>query len=425
MKQAIQRAYRNHEETIKNFFWRALQIFGKYGFAFINFIVFVKILTPYDFGLYGYMMASISLLAMFADFGISGSAAKYIAEYNATNKRKVKKILYTSGIIILGLGIVISILTVAFGRQFLEEQYRYIIYILPILILAPLVGLYSGIYMGLKRFRELAIAALVSGTLSVGFTYVLIKGYGLIGALIAQDIFYLILLLMLAFGYRGFDLKFDRALGKQITKYAVIIGITTLSFYLYSRADVIILGKFGYIQEIGYYNILNKIFEMIVLPFTIYGQVSGPTMAGIYARKAYDRVRQDFTKHVIWLLLLGLVIAIAGYFIIPIIISLFFKEYFVAETLAMFRLLIFLVPIRIVAAYANAGHTGPTGNAHFSLYPMIIAGVANVILDIYFIGLYGFIGVVYSTLGCYTFAIGSFTYMYYRKLNKLTAAGAS
>jgi Na+-driven multidrug efflux pump len=86
----------------------------------------------------------------------------------------------------------------------------------------------------------------------------------------------------------------------------------------------------------------------------------------------------------------------------------------------MFYLLVWLVPFRIIAAYVSSAHTVPTGNAHFSLWTMVIAGVSNVILDLLFIPKFGFIGVVYSTLICYTFAIVSFVVLYYFKLNKLT-----
>jgi hypothetical protein len=84
--------------------------------------------TPYQilklpdsfFGIYNYALAIIFFLIMFGDFGISTATSKYVAEYNATNKNKLKAVLFNSGIIILGLTIIITILTLIIGPSYLK-----------------------------------------------------------------------------------------------------------------------------------------------------------------------------------------------------------------------------------------------------------------------------------------------------------------
>lgn len=420
MQKFIKKNYKKHKEKIHNFFWRAAQIFGKQGFSFLSFIIFISFLTPYDYGVYGYIMSSIFFLTIFADFGISGAVAKYVAEYNETNKKKLKLLFFNSAVLVFIVTVFLSLITIFFGKNFFGENYIYVIYTLPILFFAPLVGVYSGIYTGLKKFKSLAIKSLSCGAIALIINYVIVKQYGLLGALIGQNIFYLILLIVLAFGYKDFTWKYDKKSTIPVIKYAAIIGVTTLSYYFYSRADIVILGKFGYITEIAYYNVVNKVFELAILPFAIYAQISGPSMTALYVKKKYLDVKKDFTKHVIILFIFGVLIAAAAYFIVPIIIKMFFQKYFNDATLYIFSLLIFILPLRIIASYVGGAHTGPTGNAHFSLWPMIIAGIANVLLDILFISKFGFIGVVYSTLICYSFAIITFSFFYYRKLRRLT-----
>src|SRR3989338_8028547 len=112
----IKRLYNNHKETVQNFIWRAIQIFGKQGITFLIFILSAKLLIPYEFGVYNYALAIIFFLIMFGDFGISTATAKYVAEYNITNKEKLKSVLFNSGIMILGLTILITILALIFGE---------------------------------------------------------------------------------------------------------------------------------------------------------------------------------------------------------------------------------------------------------------------------------------------------------------------
>src|SRR3989338_7409042 len=184
--------YTQHKETIHNFIWRAIQILGKSMATFLIFILSAKLLTPYDFGIYNYVLAIVFFLIIFGDFGISTATSKYVAEYNVTDKKKLKLVLFNSGIIILGLTILITIITLIIGPWYLKEKYIYILWLLPLVFLAPMTYLYDGIYRGLKQFKKLAIISVIIGLISIPFVYILIKQYGLIGALISQNIFYLI-----------------------------------------------------------------------------------------------------------------------------------------------------------------------------------------------------------------------------------------
>ena len=94
-------------------------------------------------------------------------------------------------------------------------------------------------------------------------------------------------------------------------------------------------------------------------------------------------------------------------------------------TVLMFNLLLFTLPLKLVSAVVNHGHTIPTGTAHFSMWTMIPAGIANVLLDFILIAKFGFLGVIYATLICYTFANISFMCLYYLKINRLVVNAKS
>ncbi len=420
MKKILLKKYNKHKETIHNFLWRSLQIFGKTGITFLIFILCAKLLTPYDFGVYNYILAIIFFLILFGDFGISSATSKYVAEYNAIDKEKIKLVLFNSLLIIIILGFIISIITLIFGKYFLNEKYIYILYSLPIIFLAPISSLYDGIYRGLKRFKELALISSLIGLFSIIFVYILVNKYGLIGALISQSLFYLILVLVLSINYGKIYFKFDKDILKKISNYSLILGFTTLSYFFYTKADIIILGQFGFIEEIGYYEIVNKIFDIIKLPILILSTIMAPSITIYYSKKEYLIVKKKFLKYILIAFLFGVILSILLYFIIPILIKLFLNKYYISEILLIFNLLLIILPIRIMATITITAHTIATGNGHFSLWTMIPAGFLNIILDIIFILKFGFIGVVYSTLICFTFAILSFLFLYYHKLNKLT-----
>ncbi len=419
MKTLIKNNYVNHKETIHNFTWRALQTFGKQGVIFLIFILCAKLLTPYDFGIYNYILAIIYLLIIFSDFGISTATSKYVAEYNATDKNKLKLILFNSLIIILGLGTIVTLLTIVFGSYFLNEKYVYVLYVLPMLFLAPISSLYDGIFRGLKRFRELAIISLSVGFVSIIFVYLLVKNYGLIGALISQSLFYLVLVLALFFVYGNLHIQLDKQLMKTIFNYSLVIGISSIGYFLYSRVDIIILGHYGYVEEIGYYELINKGFELMFLPFALLAQVVAPNITTYFSNKEYSKVRVKLNFFMKLIIPVAILIAIIFYFTFPQIIKIFLPEYYVEEMLIAIFILSFLIPTKIWGVFQTQSFIVATGFAKIIAVTTLLGGILNVILDIIFINLIGFTGVFWVTLMIHSLNIIFQTFYYKHKIGQI------
>jgi O-antigen/teichoic acid export membrane protein len=420
MKNIIRNNYLKHQETIKNIFWRSLQIFGKQGITFLIFILCAKLLTPYDFGVYNYILAVIFFLIIFGDFGISVATSKYVAEYNATNKEKLKLLLFNSLLIIVSLGLVLALLTILFGGYFLKDKYFYILITLPMIFLCPISSLYDGIFRGLEKFKELALISVLIGLASVALVYILIMKFGLIGALVSQNIFYFLLVFVLSVRYKNFCFKVDKKIIKKIFSYSIIIGLGGIFFFLYTRADLLILGHFNYINEIGYYEIVNKAFHIIILPASIIGTVLAPQIVQYFSKKEYPIIKKKFLSYSFLSIISGVLIGIILYFSMPHIINFFLEDYFTKETMYIFNLLLLVLPAKIASAVNSPSHIVGTDSAKYSLYSLIVFGLLNVALDFVFIHRFGFVGVVYSTLICFTFANLVTHMLYFLKIKKLT-----
>ena len=397
MKNLIKKHYNNHKETIHNFIWRALQIFGKQGITFLIFILCAKLLSPYDFGIYNYVLAIIFFLIMFGDFGISTATSKYVAEYNVTNKEKLKAVLFNSGIIILGLTILITLLTLIFGPWYLKDKYVYVLYLLPLILLAPMTSLYDGIYRGLKKFKSLAIISLIVGLMSFSFVYYFVKVHGLIGALIAQNLFYLILLVGLFLGYRDFHFKLNKSVMKEVGTYSFIYGLAILGNYLFINFGILILGHYNYIEEIATYQLINKIFMILLMPFTLLGQVVAPNFAVLAAKNKLKDIYKKSIKYTITFLIAGLFLGVVFYFIMPLVFKIFFNNYFIKYyfNLTFFLCLIIYVT-NVWAATFDAGILIPTGHANLMAKFYIGLGIFGVLLSLILVRYFGFIGVVWS-----------------------------
>jgi len=420
----LRNKYFQHKETIHNFIWRAMQIGAKQGTTFLIFFIAAYFLIPEDLGLFSYLMAIVGLLLIICDFGLSPSVSKYVAELKTTKSKNLNKILFSISIVIMILSTLVSLFIIFFGKHIFED-YKLILYFLPYLFFLPLSSVADGIYRGLKEFKKLSIINIAIAIFVIPLSFLLIKTYGMIGAIISQNILFLLLAICLFIFRKETKFKFDKKITKKILKYALIIGFTGIAYYMYNKADILILKYFDYIVEIGYYEILNKIFSIIFIPFIIFGQIIAPNITRLYIQKKFINIKKKFLKHLLIIFFMGIFLSITLYFLMPLLIKLFLEKYFVPETILILNLLLLILPFRIIASVVSQGHTIATGNAHFSLWTMIPAGIVNVILDIIFISKFGFIGVVYSTLICYVFATISFIMLYYFKLNRLIKRGNS
>lgn len=415
----IKQQYNQHKETIHNFIWRSLQIFGKQGITFLIFILCAKMLTPYDFGIYNYALAIIFFLIMFGDFGISTATSKYVAEYNVTNKNKLKSVLFNSGIIILGLTILITILTLIIGPWYLKDKYVYVLYLLPLIFLAPMTSLYDGIYRGLKRFKSLAIISVIIGLVSIPMVYYLIKLHGLTGALIAQGLFYLILLVGLAFFYREFHFKLNKEVMKEIGKYSLIIGLSTLGYFLFSRISILILGYFNFINEIGIYELLNKIFMILIMPLIILGNILFPNFVLWYKYKEYKKILYKFKRYSITFFFIAFIFAIFSLILIPKFIEIFFNEYYQIEFIKIFLPVTLIYSLQVYCAVISSSMIIATGQGKMLSWSNIIAGPINLILSLLLLKSLGYIGVIYSILILHIFMILITHYLFYKEISKL------
>ncbi|MCL2669794.1 MAG: oligosaccharide flippase family protein, partial [Syntrophaceae bacterium] len=357
-----------------------------------------KFLSPYDFGVFNYVLAVIFFLILFGDFGISVAASKYVAEYQATDPEKLRYVLFNSGLVILVLTILAVVVTALFGPGFLQDRYLYVLYILPLIFLAPMTSLYDGIYRGLKRFRQLAVLSTGVSILSLGFIYPLIREYGLTGALVAQNLFYLFLFLTLALAYRDFRFRLHWETLRAIGLYALLIGVIHISAFLYSRVDILVLGSFGLIEEISYYELVNKVLLLMQLPFLVYAQVQAPDIVAAYCRKGSPVILRKLTSLIVYGTSASILLALLLGLAIPWVLPRFLPAYNLPVVLWILYLFLFLFIFQNVSNLVGNTFIISTGHARINMFNIIVFGFLNLLLDILLVRRYGYLGIAYAKL---------------------------
>jgi O-antigen/teichoic acid export membrane protein len=415
----IKSLFHKNRAFISNLLWRAVQVLSKQGITLIIFFLAAKLLDPTEFGNYNYILTTVTLLTNLSDFGISLATTKTVAEYLAQDSHEYKQIFFNALLLILGISSIVMLFVTFFGKQIFGDNLVYIYYCLPLLILVPISSVFDGIFRGLEKYKYLSLTSLIAGTISVIITYFLTTKYGLKGALISQNIFFIIHGAFLVFEYFDYHFVINKKLIKEIGKYSTIIGIGSIGLFLYSRIDILFLGHYGYIKEIAYYELGNKVLMIMLTPFFILGQVLSPKVTRLYAEKQYDHVRKLFRN--VFFGSLG--VSFIGIVCLVLFSPLFFKflpQYNIPEVQQVFKAMLIIFFIQMINGAIPLGFVFATGHAKISTYFLLIFGSLNVVLNWIFIERFGFIGIVYSSIITRILTdILFIAYYYFKVLRKL------
>lgn len=387
-----------NKKFIIDLLWRSIQIFSKNGIGFLIFLIASNILAPSDFGTYNYILALILLISSFSDFGISNATSKYVTEYLVTDPEKLKRVLFNTSLIIISLSSLIILGLITAGPKVFGDNFQYLLYTTPLLILIPLTSLYDGFYRGLSKFKFVSIVSLISGIISVIFIVVLSNKLQLIGALVSQNIYYALLLIFLMFGYKGSNFKLDKSLIKEIGKYSFIIGIGSLGYLLYSRVDVLFLGRYNFVTEIGYYEIASKILWIILLPFQIIGQVLAPKITRKYINAEISGITAYLKNYLKITSVLSILTLLLFYGFIQFGFGFVFNQYDNEVMHRMLYILSIMFFFEMLMGAIPTGFVTATGHARILSMYLVIFGISNVVIDYIFINAFGFMGIVYGTV---------------------------
>lgn len=382
----------------KDFLWRSAQIISRQGVIFAIFLSCSRFLTPYELGIYSYTMAVVALLSLICDFGLSVSVSKLSAESIHRHDNKHKLIIANAmTIVILTSLIAISVIYLC-GNALFDQGFRYVLLASPLAFLIPAVSIVDGYLRGIGKFRVLSYINIFTGALFTIAAVFITKYFGINGAIATQLCLYFVLLTLLL-AYSGkHNYQLDHKLIRELGQTSVVIGLIGVSYFLYTKMDLIILKEFGQIAEIGMYEMLNKILMIIGLPFMVFATVAGPKISKLYVSKNWASVNTLCRRYVARSLTVAAIVALTC--LVPIIVftNYIFPHFEIKQVILVVSILLFTYIFHMVADVVGNAFIVYTGYAKLNLVLISVFGLINVALDLLLVPLYGFNGVIYTKL---------------------------
>ena len=374
-------------------------------------------LNPETFGTYNYLLTLVGFFATFGEFGLSAAVNRYIAEYRVKDPKKVQTVISSAIYIFFSLSLIVLVFLIIFNVFLFNFDLIYFIYLIFLLFLISASNIFDGIYLGLKKFKTSSLITLLSGAIVLPMSFFMINVFKISGALLVQVIYYAIIALLLFRFSKLSKLQFSKEFVFKVFKYAIIIGFAGLAYFLYTNIDILILQQFGYTVEIGYYKIIFNVFNIIILPFALLGQVVSPYVTEIGANKDYKKL--NLYLRYLWMIgviaiLIALVCLIGG----PLFFHILFPSYANEVLFSIWNIMLILIPFKLYGAVLTHGLLYPLGLGHVTMYLTVAGGVLNVIFDYILIITIGFLGIFYSTIVIHSMTIILTLIIFFYKIKK-------
>ncbi len=375
-------------------------------------------LSSESFGVYIYILSVVLLLVLVGDFGMSTSASRYTAEYLVRDKPSIKKIVPSIGGLILIITILISLLIIYFGKTYFESYYEYFLFAIPLLILIPLSSFLDGVHRGLLNFKLLSYLSLLSLLVSIPFSLMLILSFGIKGAILSHILFYSIYLLGLVFFYKYWSLNFSTRVLKEVGYYSMLVGLASIGFFLSAKANILILGHYSLFEEIGVYELINKLLMFVLLPLQILGQIIAPRFATLNAAGNFKKIIENYKRYLLFSLAVSVILLILIYFVLPLIFGFVFKNYSLTLFGQIFLPTLLIYFVYFVSAPLNQGILISTGYVNLMLlFNLLMAGI-NLLLGPFFVKSYGISGILWLLLAMVAISTLITQFCFYRSLKQ-------
>jgi len=278
------------------------------GASLVASLVLARVLGRRVFGEYILIQSTVVALASFACLGLGVAATKYVSLYRRTDPARAGRILglanmvaFLSGLIFsIGLaGLAPSLVPAGAGRAAVVDGLRWSA---PYVFWMALNASQVGTLAGLERFRAAALIHTSNGFATLLATWLLTRGFGLKGAVVAQaaGAFFLWLQYHLAItaeiGRQGIAVSYRTAWSERsalalVSAPAAISGVIGSAAIWWSNANLVKAGSYGELAIFGAAN--NLRLATLFFPLIVY-RVAAPVLNSLATDADSGRYRRTF-----------------------------------------------------------------------------------------------------------------------------------
>ncbi len=275
------------KETIKGLSWLgAFRLFTR-SLSFLRTIIIARILSPYQFGVYGIAIFILALIEVLTETGIN--------VFLVQKKDIIDKYVDTAWVVSILRGGLIS--AAIFVSSFLVAGFFKNQQVLPLLFLVSLVPLIRGFInpsiaafqKDLKFHKEFYYRSsifFVESLVAVALIILIRDPIALIYGLIAGALFEVAISFL--FVKPVPSIKFDKSIFYEIVTHGKWVTGAGIFGYLFQNADNMVVGKILGVASLGIYDMA---YTIAILPLTEFSEIVARVTFPVYVKISDDKQR--------------------------------------------------------------------------------------------------------------------------------------
>ncbi len=378
------------------FMWNHFARIFDYGITYLLSIILARTLLPDEYGNYITLLSFATTVIIFVGLGIDESLNKFIPQTDKNSRSSYLKFLFFVRLISLCTAIFLIALFNNAIKDFLHiNNGTYLLAILVVYIFSQsLTNFFINYHTAELRTKTIFIInASIKFSLIAGCLFVIyLDGSVLNLFLVIATLSLFSFIIYFALNNRFLFYKTNFQYYKNVMRFSLIVWLNALLAMILGRYSDILLINYLLNEPrlTGYYEIAFSVCLILEYIFTIGFMGVGLSMlskASLLGNDNLNTLRIKLIKyHQISVIPVGVFLYVYAHEIIPFIFS---EKYNEAVPLLRTYLVFTLFVVGILGSGTNVGALLSIGKEKFSLFPRIIIGTSNLLVNIYVIPHYG------------------------------------
>ncbi|MEK6715188.1 MAG: oligosaccharide flippase family protein [Candidatus Omnitrophota bacterium] len=400
--------------------------------------IYARLLLPEEFGIFSTINITGAVLGIIYDMGLIAALFRWYFDYSQSEEDKRKIIVSTVLIFYFITSSIATVIIFFFSRSLsgllFKGQYQHSP-LVQLMIVTTYINLLLGVPLTILRLKEKAYLYMkVSilrgiGILAITLLYLAVLKGGLLG-IYKGGLLVSFIIAAVLFGvtYNDYIFKFSAPEIKKMLIFGLMYLPTIIFMWIINFSDRYFLNYYSTLEDVGIYSFGYKIGQIIFLMVTAFSTAWTPILFSIIKEDNAKAILSTImTYFFLTLFSIALLMTIFSEDIVKLVSVGKYIESYKVVSLISFSYFLYGIYVFLFNGLMITKRIGSQ--------PIIIglSALLNILLNIYLIPRFGYIGAAYSTLFTYAAVVfGTYVmsqrcyYINYEKVRlfKITAAGA-
>jgi O-antigen/teichoic acid export membrane protein len=275
--------------------------------SFVLVPIYTRHLTPSDYGLLGLMLVLYGLMSQIYDFGFTNSVGRFFFDTKESGEGTTLTGVRTTGLVFLaGFGGVLTLILWVFAREWSQlltqsPLHANLVRIVAVTLYAEALAIVPLTLIRMQERSRLFVTITICRfvvTLGLSVAFVVVLGWGVRGALLANAASAVGVLIVLAPDYReALKGQASFSLLRQMLAFGVPFFPVILSAWFIEASDRYLLGLFRSHAEVGYYVLGYKVAQVMQIALAAFSMGWAPLRYKIFERPDAKQLYRILTSH--------------------------------------------------------------------------------------------------------------------------------